>query len=113
MASILWTRRRRRQNYHPDGGRGAVIHLYPTGQGNVVGHPMEPVIKLSGNPYTVARMNEHIDVDMSRLLSREITRTDAADQLQRCFVRRVNGPLTSTEALGHREFVMTKFHPSA
>ena len=29
---------------------GAVVHLFPTGQGNIVGHPVVPVIKLSANP---------------------------------------------------------------
>ena len=36
---------------------GAVVHLFPTGQGNVIGNPIEPVIKLSGNPKTV-KFNE-------------------------------------------------------
>ena len=27
---------------------GAVIHLFPTGQGNVIGNPIEPVIKIVG-----------------------------------------------------------------
>jgi (2R)-sulfolactate sulfo-lyase subunit beta len=31
---------------------GAVIHTFPTGQGNVVGNPIVPVIKISGNPRT-------------------------------------------------------------
>ena len=47
---------------------GAVIHLFPTGQGNVVGHPVEPVIKISANPVTVETMSEHIDVDVRGLL---------------------------------------------
>src|SRR6185437_5121324 len=29
---------------------GAVLHLFPTGQGNVIGHPVEPVLKVTGNP---------------------------------------------------------------
>jgi len=45
---------------------GAVIHLFPTGQGNVIGNPIEPVIKLTGNPKTMATMSEHIDVDVSK-----------------------------------------------
>jgi (2R)-sulfolactate sulfo-lyase subunit beta len=47
---------------------GAVVHLFPTGQGNVIGNPIEPVIKLSGNPKTAASMSEHIDLDVSRIL---------------------------------------------
>ena len=43
---------------------GAVLHLFPTGQGNVIGNPIEPVIKLSGNPLTCSTMGEHIDLDV-------------------------------------------------
>src|SRR5688500_5283004 len=39
---------------------GAVIHLFPTGQGNVIGNPIEPVIKISGNPKTDAPQHEPI-----------------------------------------------------
>src|SRR5690606_11782032 len=35
---------------------GAVIHLFPTGQGNVIGNPIEPVIKLTANPITADTM---------------------------------------------------------
>lgn len=92
---------------------GAVVHFFPTGQGNIVGNPIEPVIKLTGNPITGDTMSEHIDVDVRGLLSREINLTQAGDQLMDYMCRVVNGRLTCAEALGHREFVMTKLYPSA
>ncbi len=92
---------------------GAVVHLFPTGQGNVVGNPIEPVIKVSANPKTVATMSEHIDVDVSGLLARKMTLSDAGEQLMDCLRRTVNGRLTAAEALGHREFSMTKLYRSA
>jgi (2R)-sulfolactate sulfo-lyase subunit beta len=92
---------------------GAVVHLFPTGQGNVIGNPIEPVIKLSGNPKTVATMSEHIDLDVSGILRGELTLDQAGDQLIDVIVRTANGRLTSAEALGHREFVMTKLYRSA
>lgn len=92
---------------------GAVIHFFPTGQGNVIGNPIEPVVKLSANPKTVKTMSEHIDVDVSGLLSREITLQQAGEQLLDYMARVANGRLTCAEALGHREFVMTKLYPSA
>ena len=49
---------------------GSVLHISPTGQGNIVGNPVMPVIKLSANPLTVATMPEHIDVDVSAVLRR-------------------------------------------
>ena len=38
---------------------GYVIHTFPTGQGNVVGNPIVPVVKISGNPRTIRTMGEH------------------------------------------------------
>jgi (2R)-sulfolactate sulfo-lyase subunit beta len=92
---------------------GAVIHLFPTGQGNVIGNPIEPVIKLSGNPKTCASMSEHIDLDVSAILRGEQTLDQAGDALIDMIVRTANGRLTAAEALGHREFVMTKLYRSA
>lgn len=92
---------------------GAVVHLFPTGQGNVIGNPIEPVIKLSGNPKTVATMSEHIDLDVSKILQGEMTLDEAGDALLDMIVRTANGRLTAAEALGHREFVMTKLYRSA
>lgn len=92
---------------------GAVIHLFPTGQGNVIGNPIEPVIKLSGNPKTVRTMSEHIDLDVSAILQGEMTLDQAGDALLDMIVRTANGRLTAAEALGHREFVMTKLYRSA
>lgn len=92
---------------------GAVLHMFPTGQGNVIGNPIVPVIKVSANPKTVATMAEHIDVDVSGLLSRELRLPEAGDLLLDYLGRTANGRITSAEALGHREFTMTKLYPSA
>ncbi len=92
---------------------GAVVHLFPTGQGNVVGNPIVPVIKITANPDTAASMAEHVDVDVSGLLSREITLPEAGELLMDNVRRTAEGRLTAAEVLGHREFVMTKLYPSA
>ena len=92
---------------------GAVVHLFPTGQGNVIGNPIEPVIKLSGNPKTVKSMKEHIDLDVSAILQGEMTLDQAGDALIDMVLRTANGRFTAAEALGHREFVMTKLYRSA
>jgi (2R)-sulfolactate sulfo-lyase subunit beta len=92
---------------------GFVVHLFPTGQGNVIGNPIMPVIKISGNPRTVRTMSEHIDVDVTGILRREMNMSDAGDALIDHTVRVANGRVTSAEALGHREFVFTKLYRSA
>ncbi|MEM8812278.1 MAG: UxaA family hydrolase [Pseudomonadota bacterium] len=92
---------------------GYVIHTFPTGQGNVVGNPIVPVIKISGNPRTLRTMAEHIDVDVTGVLTREQTIDQAGDALIEMIVRTANGRHTAAEALGHREFSMTKLYRSA
>lgn len=92
---------------------GYVIHTFPTGQGNVVGNPIVPVIKITANPRTVRTMSEHVDVDVSGILRREMTIDQAGDSLIEMVARTANGRLTAAEALGHREFVMTKLYRSA
>lgn len=92
---------------------GYVVHFFPTGQGNVIGNPILPVIKICANPRTVRTMSEHIDVDTSGLLQREITMDQAGDKLMDMMFRTANGRLTAAEALGHREFVLTRLYESA
>jgi (2R)-sulfolactate sulfo-lyase subunit beta len=92
---------------------GFVVHFFPTGQGNVIGNPILPVIKICANPRTVRTMSEHVDVDTSGLLQREITMSEAGDKLLDMMFRTANGRLTAAEALGHREFVLTRLYESA
>jgi len=92
---------------------GFVVHFFPTGQGNVIGNPILPVIKLCANPRTVRTMSEHIDLDVSGLLQRDINLDQAGDLLLDMMLKTANGRLTSAEVLGHREFVLTRLYESA
>ena len=92
---------------------GFVIHTFPTGQGNVIGHPIVPVIKITANPRTIRTMSEHIDVDVSGILRREMTIDQAGGLLIEMICRTANGRNTAAEVLGHREFSMTKLYRSA
>lgn len=92
---------------------GFVVHAFPTGQGNIIGNPILPVIKLTANPRTMRTMSEHIDVDVTGILTRELTMDQAGDQLIDMVIKTANGRMTAAEALGHIEFVMTKLYRSA
>jgi len=95
------------------GAAGSVLHFFTTGQGNVVGNPIVPVVKISPNPNTTTSMSEHIDVDLSRLLAGDMSLEEAGTRVLEVFERTVRGRLTDAEALGHVEFVMTKLYRSA
>jgi (2R)-sulfolactate sulfo-lyase subunit beta len=92
---------------------GYVVHFFPTGQGNVIGNPIVPVIKLCANPRTVRTMSEHIDYDCSGLLQRQKNLEQTGDELIDMMLRTCNGRLTAAEALGHRQFVLTRLYESA
>jgi (2R)-sulfolactate sulfo-lyase subunit beta len=92
---------------------GSVIHFFATGQGNVIGNPIIPVIKLSANPLTMDTMAEHVDVDLSKMLRLEMALDEGAHAAMAMLERTVNGRLTAAEVLRHDEFVLTKLYPSA
>ena len=92
---------------------GSVLHFFTTGQGNIIGNPIIPVMKISANPLTVETMSEHVDVDLTGMLRLEMNLDQAADAVMDVMYRTINGRLTSAEALRHNEFVLTKLYRSA
>jgi len=93
--------------------KGSVVHLFTTGQGNIVGHPIIPVIKITGNPKTAKFMSEHIDVDVSDLLDLKISLEEAGERVFNYMLRVLNGRLTAAEVLQHDEFSPIKLYISA
>jgi (2R)-sulfolactate sulfo-lyase subunit beta len=73
---------------------GFAAHLFPTGKGNVIGKPIEPVIESPANPRTARAMPQHIDVDVSGLLRREMTIDEAGERLITLTLRLCNGRMT-------------------
>ena len=71
------------------------------------------MVKISAHPRTVVEIAEHIDVDLSGVLRRELTLDQVTDAISGVMNRTINGRFTVAEALGHREFVLTKLYRSA
>ncbi len=92
---------------------GAALHLFTTGQGNIIGNPIIPVLKLTANPKTVSTMSEHIDLDVSRVITEDMTLDAAADAVEDIVVATASGQWAAAEILGHREFVLTRLHRTA
>lgn len=92
---------------------GGTVHLFITGQGNIIGNAIEPVVKISANPDTCKYMKEHIDVDCSGVLSLEKSLEEAADDVLDCILATANGRFTDAESLNHKEFVLTRLFLSA
>ena len=83
------------------GGCHAVI--FSTGKGNCIGHPVAPVIKISGNPMTVKSMRDNIDVDVSGVINQGLTLDQATDIVQDKLADVCWGAMTSSDMLGEIE----------
>jgi len=83
---------------------GAQVVIFSTGSGNPSGTPIAPVIKVSGNPETVEVMSDHIDVDISGMITDGDDRSVAHDELLAELVAVADGKPVCAELLGHHEF---------
>jgi len=89
---------------------GAHIVLFITGRGSVIGSPIAPLIKITGNRETFHRLQDDMDFDASRVLTGEVTMTGAAEELFSLITAVAAGKLTRPEILGHREQFITYKH---
>jgi altronate hydrolase len=88
---------------------GAQIVFFVTGRGSVIGSPIAPLIKVTGNSRTYARMIEDMDFDAGTVLNGQRTLDEAAMDLLAMAMDVAAGQPSKPEALGHREyFVMYK-----
>jgi altronate dehydratase large subunit len=89
---------------------GAHIILFITGRGSVIGSPVSPVIKVTGNSRTFRRMQGDMDFDAGRVLSGDITLDQAGNELLALVQQVAAGALSKPEALGHREYFLMYKH---
>src|SRR5437016_4333988 len=89
---------------------GSQIVLFVTGRGSVIGSPVSPLIKVTGNSQTYKRMSEDMDFDAGRILSGEMTMDQAAEELLEMVVGVASGEPSKPEALGHREYFLMYKH---
>ena len=83
---------------------GAQIILFITGRGSVIGSPVAPLIKVTGNSRTYAKLPEDMDFDAGRILTGEQSLDESAMELLELVVQIAKGKPSKPEALGHREF---------
>ena len=92
---------------------GAQVILFVTGRGSVIGSPIAPLIKITGNAQTYRRMQEDMDFDASRVLDGGLTLAEAAEELLELIVSVAGGQQSKPESLGHREYFVMYKHQNA
>ena len=83
---------------------GAQIVVFTTGRGTPTGCPIAPVIKVTGNSETYAKMPGNIDVNAGKIITEGASLDDIGREIFELMIRVSNGDLTKAESLGHREF---------
>lgn len=87
---------------------GAQVVVFSTGRGTPTGNPIVPVIKITGNKLTYAKMEDNIDVDASPVIYGPETMEEMRDQLLDEVLQVANGKLTKSEILGYMETAIAR-----
>jgi altronate hydrolase len=88
---------------------GSQIILFVTGRGSVIGSPVAPLIKVTGNSCNFRAMEDDMDFNAGRVRPGEIPLAQAGHELAELIIATASGEPSKPERLGHREcFVMNK-----
>lgn len=86
---------------------GVHCTLFVTGRGSVVGSALAPVLKIAANPQMYSRLCEDMDVNAGRVLDGTATLEEVGQEICDRVVGLASGERSKSEALGHREFLLT------
>ena len=87
---------------------GAQVIVFSSGRGSPVGHPIAPVVKVTGNKITFANMEDNIDFCAAPLIYGEKTVEQLGTDLLNMVVETACGKQTKAEALGFTEMAIAR-----
>lgn len=86
---------------------GALMILFTTGRGSVVGSAISPVIKICANPETYKKLSEDMDVNAGSIIEGKTSVNEVGQEIFDCVTDVASGNKSKSEALGHKEFILT------
>ena len=90
---------------------GAQLCIATTGRGSPVGNALAPVINVTANPRTAARMGDNIDLSLAGIVEGTATPDALAAELTALTIEVARGELTAAEIIGHEEFALYRIGP--
>jgi len=90
---------------------GAQMILFSTGQMNIMGNPIAPTVKVTGNPRTAERLRDNVDADVSPMLDGE-SLEEAGGRLLQIALSVASGRFTKAEILGDEEIAISRIEPT-
>jgi len=91
---------------------GAQITLFSMGVFNPSGNPLAPTLKVCGNPDTVKRWSDGIDVALVDLIEGRINLDQAGDRVLAAVLEVAGGARTHTESWGEGQFIVPRLLPT-
>ncbi len=85
---------------------GAQVLIFTTGRGTPIGNPLIPVIKVTGNAETYARMADNMDFDASGVIEGTQTIDELGSSLLELLERVCDGEQPAAERLGFDDFAI-------
>ncbi|WP_101297015.1 UxaA family hydrolase [Halegenticoccus soli] len=90
---------------------GAQIVAFTTGRGSTTGNPIAPVIKVTGNPKTWARMANNVDVNASTVFGGESIAA-VGERVYEALLAVADGRRTEAERRRLEEFAVNEIQPN-
>lgn len=87
---------------------GAQVVVFSSGRGSPVGHPIVPVVKITGNKLTFNKMEDNIDFNAAPLIYGEKTVEELGSELLDMVVEAACGKKTKAEVLGFTETAIAR-----
>lgn len=86
---------------------GALMTLFVTGRGSVVGSALAPVIKIAANPHMFERLRDDMDINAGRIITDGASVDEVGQEILELALEVADGHPTRSEDLGHAEFILT------
>ena len=87
---------------------GAQLVVFTTGRGTPTGHPIAPVIKITGNRDTFDMMSDNIDIDASPLIYKPKEKHQLFERATEVVMGTINGVPTRAESYGFIETAIAR-----
>ncbi len=92
---------------------GVNLIAFTTGRGSAIGFPTVPVVKIATNSGMFASMRDNMDVNAGRIIDGEASVEEIGREIFAHLLGVASGRKTSSELLGHKEFVPWRIGPVA
>jgi len=91
---------------------GVQLVVFNTGLGNPIANPVTPTIKVTGNPHTVKKSTDDLDLDLSAIITKGLSIEKAGKTVFEEILKVANGKMTFSEIVELTQSTISVVGPS-